>query len=145
MNRPLTIATFLIATCAIPTGAWSQKVYKCGSSYSQIPCADSVTVDTADARSKAQKAEADKQTARDAKVADTMEKTRLKEEAQALAQNRPAKPSAHKTADKNKEKSAKAKFDTDEDDKKKPKGKKKEPEFFTAKTAAEKKAADTSK
>ena len=143
MKKALVFAIFSIAACAIPTGAWSQKVYKCGSSYSQIPCADAVTVDTGDARSKAQKTEADKQTARDAKVADAMEKTRLKEEAQALAQNKPAAKAKEK--DKEKSASAKSKAESEEEARKKAKAKKKEPEFFTAKTAPEKKAEDAKK
>ncbi|APW41839.1 hypothetical protein [Rhodoferax saidenbachensis] len=142
MKNSLAFATLFIAACAIPTGAWSQKVYKCGSSYSQIPCADAVTVDTGDARSKAQKVEADKQTKQDAKAADAMEKARLKEEAQALAQNK----IAGKTADKTKGAKSSAKADTKtEDELKKKKAKSKEPEFFTAKSAPDPKADGTKK
>jgi hypothetical protein len=142
MRNLFAFATFFIAACAIPTGAWSQKVYKCGSSYSQIPCADAVTVDTGDARSKAQKVEADKQTKQDAKAADAMEKARLKEEAQALAQNKTAGKTTDKTIDS--KTSAKADAKTEEELKKK-KGKGKEPEFFTAKTTAAPKADNTKK
>ena len=142
MRKSLAFATLFIAACAISTGAWSQKVYKCGSSYSQIPCADAVTVDTGDARSKSQKVEADKQTRQDAKAADAMEKARLKEEAQALAQNK----AAAKTTDKTKDAKPSAKVDAKtEDELKKKKAKGKEPEFFTAKSAPDPKADSTKK
>ena len=142
MKKLLVFATFFIAACALPTGAWSQKVYKCGSSYSHIPCADAVTVDAGDARSKAQKVEADKQTKQDAKTADAMEKARLKEEAQALAQNK----AAGKTTDKAKDVKNNAKADAKtEEELKKKKAKGKEPEFFTAKSAADTKADSAKK
>ncbi len=121
-------------------GVWGQKVYKCGNSYSQIPCAGGVTVDADDARSTAQKAAADQQTLRDARAADTLEKTRLKQEALALAQSKAAAKAKEKSREKSA--SAKSKAESDEDAKKKARAKKKEPEFFTARTAAEKKADD---
>lgn len=142
MKKPLAFATLFIATCTIPTWAWSQKIYKCGSSYSQIPCADAVTVDTGDARSKAQKVEADKQTKQDAKAADAMEKTRLKEEAQALAQNK----ASGKTSDKTQDSKTSSKTDAKaEEELKKKKAKGKEPEFFTAKATPVPKADSTKK
>ncbi len=137
MTKLLSIAILSIAACAISTGAWGQKVYKCGNSYSQIPCANAVPVETGDARSKTQKVDADKQIARDAKLAEGMEKARLKEEAQVLAQDK----AAHKNAEKTKE-HAKSRSEADEAIKKKTK--KKEPEFFTAKSA-DKKPDDSKK
>lgn len=82
-------AIFLIAACAISTGASAQKIYKCGSSYSQAPCVGGLVVDTADQRSNAQKTQTDLATARDAKVADAMEAARLKKEKSDLAANTP--------------------------------------------------------
>ena len=139
-------AIFLIAACAICTGAWGQKVYRCGASYSNIPCAGAVTVDTADARSKTQKTQSDNSTARDSTVANTMETARKQDEARAIAQSnaglRAEQLKTEKAAKKAKGEDA-AKATASETAglaaKKKAK-KKKEPEFFTAKSASEPKA-----
>ena len=131
--QALSIATFLVAACAVSTGAWGQKVYRCGATYSQTPCPDAVAIDADDARSKAQKTQADQATARDVKTANTLEKTRLKEEEEAAARSQPVTTGG-------KSSTAKAKTKTDASAPKKTK-KKKEPEFFTAQTASEKKTA----
>jgi preprotein translocase subunit SecF len=136
MNKTLSFAMLSIAICAISTGAFGQKVYKCGSTYSQIPCGDSTTLETGDARSKAQKAETEKAVNREAKAANAMEKARVKEEEQLAAQQK-STAKAEETAAK-KVATAKAKADAEEEALKKAK-KKKEPEFFTAKSADEKK------
>jgi hypothetical protein len=78
-------ALLFIAACAVSTGAMAQRVYRCGNTYSHIPCPDAVTIDPADARSIAQKEETDKANARNAATATAMEKTRLKIEAQGWA------------------------------------------------------------
>ncbi len=117
-----TFATLLIAVYAVSTGAWGQKVYRCGPSYSQTPCPGAVTVEADDARSPQQKAQADRAIARDVAAANTLDKARLKEEAQAAAPTIPnTKSSKTKTA------KSKTRAKT-----------KKVPEFFTAKAAAEK-------
>jgi hypothetical protein len=134
MSNLFKVATIFIAAYAISTGAAAQKtVYRCGATYSQIPCEGAVSVDASDARSKADKAEADKATQRDMKQARDMEKTRLKEEKEALAE---AKAAAKANA---KSKTAK---EPEADSKKKSASKKKEPEFFTAKTAPDSKKKD---
>lgn len=115
-------ALILIAASAISTGAMAQKIYKCGSSYSQIPCPDGVALQAGDARSTAQKAAADKTTREQATQAKLLEKTRLKDDAEAVAANKPAKAEAKPV----KKKAAATK-----------KKKSKEPEYFTAKGAAE--------
>ena len=126
-------ATFFIAACAISTGATAQKtVYRCGTTYSQTPCEGAVSVNADDARSKADKLEADKATQRDMQRAKEMEKARLKEEKEALAQGKAASKTVAKDA-------VKPKSETDEGDTKKSKHKKKEPEFFTAKSAPDSK------
>lgn len=127
----LSVAIFLIAACAISTGAWGQKVYRCGSSYSQTPCPDAVALDADDTRSKAQKAQADRAITRDVKTANTLEKTRLKEEEEARS---PSVTQGGKSS------TTKSKTKTDTSAPKKAK-KKKEPEFFTAQAASEKKTA----
>lgn len=125
----LSIAIFLVAACAVSTGAWGQKVYRCGASYSQTPCPDAVALDAEDARSKAQKAQADLATARDVKTANTLEQTRLKAEEEARSQS---------VTKGGKSSTIKSKTKTDTSAPKKAK-KKKEPEFFTAKAASDKK------
>lgn len=85
MTKLLRIAIFFVATYAFCTGASAQNVYKCGSVYSQKPCPNAVELDVQDARTPAQKAEADAKTRREMAQANAMEKTRLKEEAQARA------------------------------------------------------------
>ncbi|MDP3653013.1 MAG: hypothetical protein Q8R67_15160 [Rhodoferax sp.] len=122
MKRTHTFAALLIAVYAVSTGAWGQKVYRCGASYSQTPCPGAVTVEADDARSPQQKAQADRAIARDVAAANTLDKARLKEEAQAAAPTIPnTKSSKTKTA------KSKTRAKT-----------KKVPEFFTAKAAAEK-------
>jgi hypothetical protein len=122
MTRATHLATFLIAICALHSGANAQKVYKCGSNYSQIPCPDGVAVSADDRRTAAEKSVADKVTQVQAAQAKRMEKERLKDEAQAAAQVKPAKQEAKPAKDVSK--SAKKK-------------KSKEPEYFTAKGAPE--------
>jgi hypothetical protein len=86
---PLT-AALLFALAALPCAASAQLTYKCGASYSQTPCPDAVVLDKADQRTSAQKAQADLATERDARLANTMEKARLQQEAKDLAANTPA-------------------------------------------------------
>lgn len=63
--------------------AENQTVYRCGAIYSDRPCPQSVTISSSDARSGAQKAQADEATARTTKLADQMEKSRKADEAAA--------------------------------------------------------------
>jgi hypothetical protein len=133
MKKLLPIATFFIAAFAVSTEALAQKtIYRCGATYSQIPCAGGVTLEANDTRSKTDKNEADNATKRDMKQAREMEKTRLKDEKDALAVGKLAAKSDEKLQDKPVKEPHEAK-------KPKPKHKKKEPEFFTAKAAPEKK------
>ena len=143
MKKLLFTAITLIAACALSTEAWGQKVYKCGASYSQTPCDGAVTVNTEDPRSKAQKTEADAATRSEAAAANTMEKTRLKAQAHALADNKAAdkKEAEAKVAKSRKER---AQMEADPAtktgaQKKNKAGKKREPEYFTAHAASEKK------
>lgn len=86
MSRNLLLAAFLIAVYVVPTGAIGQNsVYRCGNSYSQKPCPDAAQVDVQDARTPAQKLQADATTKRDTATANTIEKTRLADEAQQRA------------------------------------------------------------
>ena len=78
---------FLAATAALSTGATAQKTYKCGDSYSQTPCPGAAQIETADPRTSAQKKQTDTAASRDAKSAETLQKTRLQQEAKDLAAN----------------------------------------------------------
>ena len=63
--------------------AQNQTVYRCGAIYSDMPCPQSVTISSSDARTGSQKAQTDEATARAAKLADQMEKNRKTDEAAA--------------------------------------------------------------
>jgi hypothetical protein len=115
-------ALVFIAACSVSTWATAQKVYKCGSSYSQIPCPDGVAIDAQDKRSSAQKAAATQTSKAQAKQAQALEKERLKDEAQTRAADQ-----------------ARAKAQSKQEmaeDKPAAKKKSKEPEYFTAKSTA---------
>lgn len=137
MTKLRLFALFFIAAWAESTWATGTNVYKCGSTYSQTPCDGAVAVQVNDARSKEQKSQSDAATVQQNKTANAMEKARLKDEAQAIAQGKPAKPST-KTAAKA---PSKPLADSNVLSPKNHKGKKKESEFFTAKesTPAKKK------
>lgn len=122
MTTARQIALFFIAACAISTGANGQSVYKCGKTYSQIPCPGGKTLDTSDSRSKAQKAAADRNAARQMEAAKTMEKQRIKEEQAALKQHEVEMKALNEEAKGPKKDSITA-----------PVKKSKAPEFFTAK------------
>jgi type IV secretory pathway VirB10-like protein len=142
-------ALILIAACALSTGATAQKVYKCGNSYSQIPCQGGEALTPADTRTAAQRTEALQNQQAQSQQADVLEKARLKEE----AQTRTADAANRKTAEKNvkaaqAEELARVKKAKAQADEKivlsapsakphKQSKKTKEPEFFTARKAAD--------
>ena len=140
-------ALVLIAACALPTPASAQKVYKCGNSYSQIPCQGGETLEPTDTRTAAQKTDALRVQKMQSHEADTLEKARLKDEDQTGAVDAANSKSAEKQAKTVKtEELARAK----EKAKKPADGptvlsapgakkhkKAKEPEFFTARKAAD--------
>jgi len=141
MKHTTSSAAVFIACCVLSTGAQSQKVYRCGDTYSQKPCADAVVVDVSDPRSQTQKARADAETRRELAAANAMEKARLKEEAQMRSDRVKQTPSQAKKAT-SPAQSASAAADASRSGvapKQAPKNhtkKKKEPEFFTARSAA---------
>lgn len=144
--RP-THALFLIAACALSAGASAQKVYKCGNSYSQIPCQGGETLEPSDARTPAQKADALRNQKLEFREANTLEAARLKNEAQtrtADVANQKAAERQAKTAQAQELARAKAKAKEQADGPvvlsapgAKPHKKSKEPEFFTARKAAD--------
>jgi hypothetical protein len=123
------LVLFSAAALSLCQGASAQQVYRCGSSYSQTPCADGVAVLTDDARTEAQRVAASKALASDKALAKDLETSRHKEEAAALAADKVAlarAAAAHKNeAKKNlvSKRAASSKGHT---------VKVKEPEFFTA-------------
>ena len=70
-----------VAGWSIP--AAGQAVWRCGDSYSQKPCPGGRQVPAGDSRDAGQRAQTSSAARRDAKLADEMEKARLKEEAKA--------------------------------------------------------------
>lgn len=77
-------STLLLAIAWSDAGA-APGIYRCGSSYSQIPCANGQEIKVDDARDAAQKQVADENTRRNAAAARALEKDRLAQEKQALA------------------------------------------------------------
>jgi hypothetical protein len=128
MSRLISLAIILISTFSSLAKAENQKAYRCGNTYSQIPCPGGVTVDTADNRSKAQKTQSESVIKRDMRTANGMEKTRLQQEE---ARRRAALKSADKPADK----AAPTPGNPTQSTKKKSRP----PEYFTARTPGDKK------
>jgi hypothetical protein len=130
MIRPAVIATLLIASSALSTGVNAQNIYRCGDSYSQSPCAGGVAVDASDSRTRAQQAQAAADTARARQAANALEKDRLKQEDAAERAARQAPQ-----ADAGKPPAAAHDTKPAHTSKKKPK----QPPYFTAHAAGEKK------
>jgi hypothetical protein len=75
-------ATLIIASALALTSPWAgaQTVYRCGSNYSQQPCPGAMAIEAAPVPLPADRAQAAKVAAADAKLADAMEKARLARE-----------------------------------------------------------------
>lgn len=127
MKAPRSVALILVAWCAVVTGAHAAKVYKCGTTYSQVPCADAVELNTATGPTALRQREAQKAVEQEKKAAKGMEKDRLAEE-KAAAKAQQDADKARKAAEKEEEKQAAA-------EKKKAA---KEPAIFTAKVPSSK-------
>ncbi len=80
----------MIAGSALSTGATGQNVYKCGSSYSQTPCADGQVLKLDDTRTPAQQQQTEAAVRADQKLASQLEQQRLAQERQATANARQA-------------------------------------------------------
>jgi hypothetical protein len=79
---PLAVLVSMSAALLGSQPASAQNVYKCASGYSQSPCAaDATPLQVADPRTAEQKRQADAATQRDARLADAMEKDRVRREA----------------------------------------------------------------
>ena len=128
MIKPVHSAALLLSLSALWLPAQAQTIYRCGASYSSSPCDGAALVAADDARSAAQRAQADAATRRDARLADGLEKERIRMEAKAapavILASAPPGEATQRSADK-----AAAK------------GKLKKPEQFTA--VSPKKPGDT--
>jgi hypothetical protein len=74
------------------TPGLAQPVYRCGDSYTNQPCPGGRQIQADDPRTPAQRAQTTEAAKRDAKLADEMEKTRLKQEAKAAVAPVPPAP-----------------------------------------------------
>lgn len=72
----LSALVFIVGSACF-SGLRAQTVYKCGNTYSQVPCPDARTVQIDDKREPEQKQQADAAIRRDTKLAKSLEKERL--------------------------------------------------------------------
>jgi hypothetical protein len=82
------LSALLLSACLGP--ALAQTIYRCPDGYSQAPCTDGSTVEAHDERSSDQQAQSAASARRDAKLAEQMERERLKQEAQPVSAYIPA-------------------------------------------------------
>lgn len=83
MFHPFRVLCLLACVAGWSIPAAGQTVWRCGDTYSQKPCPGGKAVEAEDARDAGQRAQTSSAARRDAKLADEMEKARLKEEAKA--------------------------------------------------------------
>jgi hypothetical protein len=72
-----------IAAMSLCAGLSAQTVYRCGNSYSQTPCPGGSTVDATDSRTPEQRKAHEASVKHEKRAGNTLEQTRLKEEATA--------------------------------------------------------------
>jgi cell division septation protein DedD len=132
MKRIIVLVSLTALSASLLAAGPNERAYRCGNTYSQTPCPGGKTVETADARSKDQKAQADAANTRTQRMANEMEKSRLQREQREAAQRKAALKEIDKSAAKTVAKDSKS--NTTEA---KPKKKTKQPENFTAKSSAE--------
>jgi len=87
IRHPWLVTLLLIAISPYSHWARAEKVYKCGSTYSQTPCPGGTLLEVDDTRDPTEKKRMDAQTRRNAELARDMEQSRLANEA-ALAAER---------------------------------------------------------
>ncbi len=124
MKKQFAHGALALVICACAGAAFGQQVYRCGKTYSQIPCPGAKVIDTRDNRTKQQRTDSRKATARDTTLANDLEKARQQEEAMAAAGSTPVEKPPKAKASKSESKKANSN-----------KAKKKEPELFTAAAA----------
>lgn len=94
MKQPIALAAFFIALGSFAPLASGQQVYRCGKSYSQVPCPGARVVDTRDVRSPKQKAQSQRVIQRDTELAEDLQASRKQEEAMAAAASTPTEIAA---------------------------------------------------
>lgn len=142
MKAWTTLAGVFITLAAATTAAMGQKIYRCGSEYSQVPCSDAVVVDANDPRSSAQKVQSDAMIQRNAAAARAMETTRLKEESalrsESAGRSESSKKKKHKATQQTANTPVTAQPSATDEVKAEKKAKKtstkKEPAYFTARS-----------
>ncbi len=97
MVKPVPVAAFVFALSVHWAAAAAATIYRCGDSYSDLPCAGATMVSSVEAPTAAQREQAEATTRGDAKTAAAMEKERLRLEnqpAQATIPKPPPRPPA---------------------------------------------------
>lgn len=79
--KPLTALSLLLCLATSAGHAATPPVYRCGNAYSETPCPAAKVLEVADARSAAQRAEADRVVSNDRRLAADMRRDRLADEA----------------------------------------------------------------
>jgi hypothetical protein len=77
-------ACLLLTLGVLPAFAQTQKIYRCGNSYSHQPCPGGSTIEADDSRTPAQRKAHQASVQREQHIADKMEKDRVKDEQAAL-------------------------------------------------------------
>lgn len=108
MKLPSHRIAFLVISLVLTAAAAAQTVYRCGSSYSQVPCPGGNAIDATDSRSPEQRKAHEASVRENKRNADSMEKNRQKEEA-AAARAAEQADKAERAAEKAAEKSAASK------------------------------------
>jgi hypothetical protein len=78
-------AFFMLAGMVVSVALQAQGIYRCGNSYSQAPCPGAEPLQLEDARQPDQKQQSDAAAAQTARLAQSMERTRIAEEKRLLA------------------------------------------------------------
>lgn len=84
MQKTSIQAVVMIAGLVMSMGMQAQAIYRCGNSYSQIPCPGAEPLSLNDARQPEQKKQSDAVVERDTRTANAMEQTRIAEEKRLL-------------------------------------------------------------
>lgn len=84
MHKNSIQAFFMVAGVALSTGLQAQSIYRCGNTYSQTPCPGAEPLQLNDPRQPEQKQQTDAAAGQAARLAQTMEQTRIAEEKRLL-------------------------------------------------------------
>ena len=85
MKKTSVQTVFMLAGLVMSLGVQAQAIYRCGNTYSQIPCPGAEPKSLNDSRQLEQKKQSEAVVERDAKTAKTMEQTRIAEEKRLMA------------------------------------------------------------